>query len=175
MHPAQLTVEKLLEDCDIQRTRRGGPGGQHRNKVSSAVVITHRPTAISGQASERRSQHANRDVAIHRLRVNLAIGFRAESQAATENDEQDVARQSSELWRSRIRGGKVKVNPNHADFPALLAEAMDELPGCGFDVAAAAKWLGVSTSQLVKFLKLEPAALEHVNRERASRELGRMR
>ena len=84
-HPVELEESQLLAQCTIQRTRRGGPGGQHRNKVESAIVITHEPTGIIGQASERRSQHENRDVAIDRLRLNLALGFRLDSGSQLKN------------------------------------------------------------------------------------------
>ena len=72
MHPAALPPDVLLNDCEIRRTRRGGPGGQHRNKVETAVVIKHRPTGAVGAASERRSQDLNRQAALQRLRVNLS-------------------------------------------------------------------------------------------------------
>ena len=161
-HPVELEESELLAQCSIQRTRRGGPGGQHRNKVESAIVITHGPTGIIGQASERRSQHENRDVALVRLRLNLALGFRLNA---------DEARKPSELWKSRVRSKRISVNPKHGDFPAILAEALDFIAAMEFDLAAAATRLDISSSQLVKLLKSEPAALESVNRERNSREL----
>ena len=161
-HPVELEESQLLAQCTIQRTRRGGPGGQHRNKVESAIVITHEPTGIIGQASERRSQHENRDVAIDRLRLNLALGFRLET---------DQDRSPSELWRSRVRKQRLSLNAKHADFPLILAEALDFIAAFEFDLAAVAKKLDISTSQLVKLLKSVPAALEGVNRERRAREL----
>ncbi len=166
-HPASLPVEQLQAECEFERTRRGGPGGQHRNKVESAIVVTHRPTGVIGQAAERRSQHANRDVAIERLRVNLAIAVR------TEVDTENFA--PSERWRSRCRTGRVAVNVRHEDFAALLAEALDLLAACEFDHSAAAKMLGVSNSQLIKFLKLNPAGLESLNKNREKMELGRLK
>jgi protein subunit release factor B len=75
-HPAAIAVDELLAQCNVVRTRRSGPGGQHRNKVETAVVITHRPTGCQGQASERRSQDLNRQAAIQRLRVKLATQVR---------------------------------------------------------------------------------------------------
>jgi len=66
------------------------------------------------------------------------------------------------------------VNPSHEDFPRLLCEAIDFITAAQFDAAAAAGRLGVSTSQLVKLLKLSPAALESVNRERATRSLRKL-
>ena len=164
VHPAALPLKALLADCTIQRTRRGGPGGQHRNKVETAVVITHRPTGAIGAASEARSQDLNRRSALQRLRLALALSVR---------NPDDHNSPPSECWQSRAQRGKLAVNPEHEDFPALLAEALDRLAADHADLAAAAARLGVSSSQLVKFLKIEPAGLEWLNRRRA--ELGLLR
>jgi hypothetical protein len=166
IHPAAIPANDLLRHCDLTRTRRGGPGGQHRNKVETAVVITHLPTGLTGQASERRSQDLNRQAALHRLRVNLALTVRM---AAEPND------QSSELWRKRVRAGRIAVNGEHDDFPALLAEALDRLAECDWDVGAAAIGLEVSASQVVKFLQVEPRALELLNAQRIKRGLKKLR
>lgn len=161
VHPAALPTEKLLADCDVRHERRSGPGGQHRNKVSTAVVIVHRPTGVRAEANERRSQAENQRVAVHRLRVRLAIEVRSAV----------AAQPPSTLWQSRIRDGKLTVNPSHEDFPALLAEALDAIAAADFDATAAATQMAVSTSQLVKFLKVEPAAFTLVNAERRQRGL----
>jgi protein subunit release factor B len=71
-HPAEIPIEQLLSQCTVKRTRGSGPGGQHRNKVETAIVIKHLPTNVIGQASEKRSQERNRETAVGRLRVNLA-------------------------------------------------------------------------------------------------------
>ncbi|MCA9017347.1 MAG: peptide chain release factor-like protein, partial [Planctomycetaceae bacterium] len=76
IHPACLDQERLLKDCKIQYVRRSGPGGQHRNKVETGVVIKHLPTNLIGEASETRQQARNRQVAVFRLRVNLAMEYR---------------------------------------------------------------------------------------------------
>lgn len=159
-HPAMLPLEELLKSCEESRTRRSGPGGQHRNKTETAVILKHTPTGITAEGSERRSQAENRDVALFRLRVNLAIEVRSEVTNPLE---------PSELWRSRCRSGKIAVNPTHEDFPALLAEALDAISAADFDLKPAAERLTVSTSQLLKFLKDEPRALQFVNRERTQR------
>jgi hypothetical protein len=169
LHPASLSPKELLEGCETQRTRRGGPGGQHRNKTETAIVITHRESGVSGQASERRSQHDNREVAVFRLRLNLAIAIRIEK---------DIANESllpSELWRGRVIGGKLQVNVNHADFPTLVAEALDWILTHDFDLATAAGRLGLSTSQLVKFLKLCPEAWQMIQQKRHDRGLPRLK
>jgi hypothetical protein len=164
-HPAALPPEALLRECEVARTRRGGPGGQHRNKVETAVVVRHLPTGLTGQASERRSQDMNRQAALHRLRVNLALEVRtaiAPQQAA------------DDLWRQRVRGGRIAASAEHADFPELLATALDRLAACEWNVSAAAGGLGVTTSQLVRFLQIEARAMQLLNLRRQERGLGKL-
>jgi hypothetical protein len=158
LHPAQLPVEQLLRDCGEQRTRRGGPGGQHRNKTETAIVLTHGPTGVSGQASERRSQADNRRVAVLRLRLNLALAVR---QAAP------PARAPAVIWKSRAANQRIRVAVDHEDFPAVIAEALDFLEAEGFDPVAAARRLEVSSSQLLKLVGSEPAAWTWLRRKRA--------
>src|SRR5687767_3251923 len=102
MHPAAFDEPALLAACQLRRQRRSGPGGQHRNKVETAVVITHQPTGVRGEASERRSQEENRQRAVFRLRVNLALFMRQACDLATY--------QPSELWKTRCRGGKLAIS-----------------------------------------------------------------
>ena len=167
VHPTTLDPDMLLRQCTLERTRGTGPGGQHRNKTETAVRLMHNPTGVTAQASERRSQAENRRVALRRLRLNLALQVRSSAR--------ETADEPSELWRSRCRNRRVGVNPRHEDFPALLAEALDVIAQCGYDVGRAAMILGVTTSQLVKFLKLEPAAHNQVNSERQQRGLKPLR
>jgi hypothetical protein len=160
MHPAQLPIETLARDCEVSRTRRGGPGGQHRNKVETAVVITHRPTGLRGEAGERRSQAQNLAMAWQRLRVSLAVEVRS-----TEIAESGA----SALWLSRVRAGKIAVSNEHADYPALLAEVLDALQAADWNVPQTVERLAVSASQLVKFLQSEPRAIALLNNVRRER------
>lgn len=66
-----LDDERLERECDLQFYTAGGPGGQHRNKTASAVRLTHRPSGLVVTATERRSQHENRAVALARLKAKL--------------------------------------------------------------------------------------------------------
>jgi hypothetical protein len=150
-----LPVDRLLADCEVERTRRSGPGGQHRNKVETAVVITHTPTGVRAEASERRSQASNLAKAIFRLRVLLALQLR------TAPDDSPSA-----LWKSRSRAGRLAVNSEHEDFPAILSEALNALADQGWAPAAAGELLGISGSQVVKLLKMEPKALVLLNTQR---------
>ena len=72
---ASLTSEaaaRLLAECDVTTFRASGPGGQHRNRRESAVRLRHLPTGLVVVASERRSQHQNKAVALDRLARRLA-------------------------------------------------------------------------------------------------------
>jgi hypothetical protein len=125
--------------------------------VETAIVVEHLPSGVRGEASERRSQQQNRQQALLRLRIKLALQLRHEP-----------APQSSVLWRQRARGGRISVSAAHEDFPALLAEALDAIHAGGYLPADAASRLEVSVTQLVKLLKVVPIALANVNRERQS-------
>jgi hypothetical protein len=165
-HPAALDPEILAAECDFRATRRSGPGGQNRNKVETAVILTHRPTGIQAEASERRTQGENRRAALDRLRIELALNVRRPMGQGGG----DPFRPSA-LWRSRCRSGRIVINPEHADFPALLAEALDVLHARGEDPRGAAEAMGCSPSQLIKLLREQPRALAQVNARR--RQAGR--
>lgn len=164
-HPVTLPIDSLLQQCDIRRSRHSGPGGQHRNKVETAIEITHRPTGIISFAAERRSQEQNRQVAISRLRLLLAVRVRSVGHA-------EVI--PSELWQTRCRNQKIACSERHDDFPVMIAEALDAIDAKDFDVKRAAAALGCSTSQLVRFIASVPEALQVVNTQRVIRSLHRL-
>lgn len=66
-----MPIEIRDTDIVIDYFRASGPGGQHRNTTDSAVRIRHLPTGIVVQATESRSQHRNREVALERLAAAL--------------------------------------------------------------------------------------------------------
>ena len=165
MHPSQLPESLLLEQCLVRRTRHTGPGGQHRNKVETAIEIVHTPTGITTFAAERRSQEANRQVAVFRMRLLLAIRLRAVEAA-------EVI--PSQLWTSRCRNQRISCNKTHEDYPTLLAEALDAVDAKEYDVRRAAAALGCSTTQLVRFIAKNSEAWSSVNAERVSRGLNRL-
>jgi hypothetical protein len=98
----------------------------------------------------------NRAAALFRLRLLLALQVR-----------RPAGSEASPLWRSRCGGRKIRINPEHSDFPALLAEALDILTECQADHRAAAGVLSVSATQLVRLLKEDPRALAWLNTRRA--------
>lgn len=166
VHPACIEVTKLLQDCEVRRGRKGGPGGQHRNKVETAVEICHVPTGVTAGAAERRSQEENHRMAVRRLRLALAVRHRHVMSELVE---------PSDLWRSRCHQQRISCSDKHADFPAMLAEALDAVSSKSADVRKAAAALGCSTSQLVRFIGKHDDGLEALNSMRAEYGLRRLR
>lgn len=84
--PIPDEVDAYIPEKDIewQATRGSGAGGQARNKTSSAVVMRHRPTGLSVRIENERSQHQNRQTALHVLTAQLA-GLKQESRQSEES------------------------------------------------------------------------------------------
>lgn len=160
LHPAMLSDDDLLAQCEWTRGRDGGPGGQNRNKVETAVTITHTPTGLSAKAGERRTVRENKPVAIRRLRLALATKHRV---GVPNGDCR------TELWRTRVKNGKIVLSTRHRDFPAMLAEALDAIGAAGLDIGKAATRLGCTASQLIKLVKEHPPAWSALNDARAAK------
>lgn len=158
-HPAVLPLEQLLTQCRMSQLRRSGPGGQHRNKVSTAVHWIHEPTGISAEANESRDQSRNRRQALARLRLRLAIRLRtAGSQTQTAEIEMTC--------RQRWSGRGLKIATTNDDFQAVLALVLDDLYRSGGQPSLVGPLWQSSTTAVVSFVASEPAALQEVNRWR---------
>ena len=168
MHPATFSDEDLLRLCEWSTLRRGGPGGQHRNKVETAVILRHLPTGLVVEANERRSQGENRRAALARLRLKLAVEFRVTSPT----DHPLTATNPSSVWCAAVVRGRIQVSENSASFPAMLAELLDFLHAHDYSLATAADRFQTSASQLIKLLKRHHPALAVLNAQRQTRGLG---
>lgn len=95
-----IDVDINPDDLKIDTYRASGAGGQHVNKTSSAVRITHLPTGIVVQCQNERSQHKNKDMAMKILKSRIFEQRRREKEekmSAMKGDQKDIA------WGSQIR------------------------------------------------------------------------
>lgn len=144
-----LSDEALLAQCKIEAYRASGPGGQHRNKTSSAVRLRHLPTSLTACAEEDRSQHVNKRRALKRLRRVIAMELL---------DEVDLDTASpSLLLQEHIRGGRIEVGARNPVFVLLAHELLSLLQAAGGQVSEVAKIIGVNTAHVVKFFEQDDA------------------
>jgi len=68
-----LSDEALLAQCEVQVHRAGGPGGQHRNKVETAIRLVHTPSGVVAEGKDQRSRTQNMSAALGRLRAKLEV------------------------------------------------------------------------------------------------------
>ena len=83
-------IEIRDEDIRIDTYRSSGAGGQHINKTSSAIRITHFPTGVVVQCQNERSQHMNKDKAMQMLRGKLLAIKEAEEEAKLKGIQGDL-------------------------------------------------------------------------------------
>jgi hypothetical protein len=155
---------RLLAECDVHTFRASGPGGQHRNKTSSAVRLYHRPSGLTVKAAESRSQHENKASALRRLRVAIAIRFRL-----------PLSDQVQWPPNVTVADRRLKVAPHNPSVPHALALALDALFAYRGALPDAAAWLGITPSSLTRFVAQHSAAWAEANQIRRSAGLASLR
>jgi hypothetical protein len=156
-----LTNAQLLAQCDVDTYRASGPGGQKRNKTSSAVRIRHPPSGLIVIAEESRSQHENRARALRRLREALYLKVR-DPLAAAELTPATVAGRE-DFGKALGPAGRLTLGRKDARFWPAVGVVLDVLAALQGRVSEAAAALGVTTANLIAFLEACPKVWEQAN------------
>lgn len=157
----RLTDAQLLAECEVDTYRASGPGGQKRNKTSSAVRFRHPPSGLIAIAEESRSQHENRARALRRLRQALYLKLR--EPIAPEDLTQDRLAGHPDFINVLDGQGRLHVGVKDARFWPVAALVLDVLHMVEARVSEAAALLGVSTGNLVNFLQSHDKLWEQAN------------
>lgn len=153
------TDDALLRDCAVDTYRASGPGGQKRNKTSSAVRLRHGPSGLMVIAEESRSQHENKAKAVKRLRLTIALACR---QPMPEDGSLPAV-----FSAHRSADGRIDISRRHEDYPRFVAVVLDALAAVGGRLKDAATALGTTTGQLSGVIVADGKVLDQVNRIRA--------
>lgn len=162
--------DALIAQCEVDRYRASGPGGQHRNKTESAVRLRHEPTGVSAIGEDSRSQAENKLHAVRRLRAAIALEVR-------EPVELEGYVPSPRL-AALVRGGTAPLGAKTrltGAYWAAIGELLDLLVAGGLEIAATAQRLGMTTGALSKLLLHDEQVARTVNDLRRARNLRPLR
>ena len=159
-----LTDAELLEQCEVDTYRASGPGGQKRNKTSSAVRIRHPPSGLIVIAEESRSQHENKAKALRRLRQAFFLKLREDLAEPERTSDATVVR--PEIAAIRTDGGRLQAGRKDPRFWPAAGVILDVLNSAQARVSDAAEAVGVSTGNLIDFLQTDPKLWEQANQLR---------
>jgi hypothetical protein len=160
-----LNDSQLLNQCEVDTYRASGPGGQKRNKTSSAVRLRHAPTGLIVIAEESRSQHENRARALRRMREACYLKVR-DPLRAEDLDPQALA-ERPELRQAVGASGRLALRRKDPRYWPLAGLVLDVLAAMQARVSDVADALDITTANLIAFLEESPKVWEQVNILRA--------
>ena len=143
--------DALIGQCEVDRYRASGPGGQHRNKTESAVRLRHKLSGVSVIGEDSRSQAENKVHAVRRLRSAIALEVREPVFAISPRLQAFATTGTAPL------GAKTRLT---GEYWAAMAELLDLLVAGNLEIATTAQKLGLTTGALSKLLLHD----EHVGR-----------
>ena len=146
-----LADPALLQQCQVDKLRGSGPGGQKRNKTESSVRLRHTATGLFALSGESRSQHENKARALRRLRERFAFdlrepveleGYSAPPALAALLAEEPV-RKSDKWLRSE-------------EYLRAVGHLVDLYQAVGCSVPDAAQRLAVPQGRLDRIIRVDP-------------------
>lgn len=157
-----LEPSGLLRQCVQSPFQGPGPGGQKRNRVYSGVRISHPPSGLSAEASERREARRNLEDALHRLRLALALACPPVSTPDGSPDSLPATPPSGAVPPTppsgeqalglAAAGFRAGCNPSHPDYPRFAFAALLALDLRSGRLSEAAAGLGCTASALTRLL-----------------------
>jgi hypothetical protein len=162
--------DALIAQCEVDRYRASGPGGQHRNKTESAIRLRHKRSGVTAIGEDSRSQAENKVHAVRRLRSAIALDVREpvrlDGYAPSPRLAALIAGGTGPLGaRTRLTG----------EYWAAIAELLDLLVAGDLEIGTTAQRLGVSTGALSKLLLHDERVGRAVNDLRRARQLRPLR
>lgn len=134
--------EEILMHCKVENFKGSGKGGQKRNKTSNGVRLAL--LRWKAEESNARSREENLRKALGKLKMTIAL------------DLTERVRSRPEVLPSYVQGGLIRINEKNPQIYLVLGETLDLLLDCD-DHQEAAEFLGVTKSQLNRFLEKWPA------------------
>lgn len=139
--------DALIAQCEVDRYRASGPGGQHRNKTESAVRLRHKLSGVTAIGEDSRSQAENKLHAVRRLRAAIALEVREpvflDGYVPSPRLAAFVAAGTAPL------GAKTRLT---GEYWASIGELLDLVVANNLEIGTSAQRLGITTGALSKLL-----------------------
>ena len=165
-----VSDDALIGQCEVDRYRASGPGGQHRNKTESAVRLRHKLTGVTAIGEDSRSQAENKMHAVRRLRAAIALEVREpvfiDGYVPSRRLAAFVAAGTAPL------GAKTRLT---GEYWAAIGELLDLLVAGNLEIGATAQRLGISTGALSKLLLHDDQVGRAVNDLRRAKQMRPLR
>jgi peptide chain release factor-like protein len=156
--------DALIAQCEVDRYRASGPGGQHRNKTESAVRLRHKPSGVSAIGEDSRSQAENKLHAVRRLRSAIALEVR--EPVALDGYTPSPRLAAVVAGGTAPLGAKTRLT---GDYWAAIAELLDLLVAGDLEIGSTAARLGITTGAMSKLLLHDDQVARVVNDLRRGR------
>jgi hypothetical protein len=162
--------DALIAQCEVDRYRASGPGGQHRNKTESAVRLRHKLSFVTAIGEDSRSQAENKVHAVRRLRSAIALELREPVQLDGYTPSPRLA--AFVAAGTAPLGAKTRLT---GEYWAAIGELLDLLVAGNLEIGTTAQRLGISTGALSKMLLHDDSVGRAVNDLRRAKNMRPLR